>query len=156
MSREGAEQPGLVRIGDGDLVGTARSALVEDLAEKDHGFARGLVFAEDDVGVAELADAAGLAGGVVEVAERVHGEDLAARVRRERRGAGRAELVDARLGVGETAAVPIARVVAHVGVAVGLGKARFHAEVALFRFVDLVRDGLLHAEDLDVARCVVL
>ena len=46
--------------------------------------------------------------------------DSPPRVRRERRGAGRAELVDARLGVGEKAAVPIARVVAHVGVAVGL------------------------------------
>ena len=133
MGRKCGEQPGLVVVGDDDLVVGAGALLVNQAAEELDALAGRGALAQDDAAVAVLAQTYFLIDGVCGFCLFVIGGA-------QRGGAGDALLVDAGLGVGIGAALPVGGVVAYIAVAIGglvrsVFKSRFNRAVRKARFV---------------------
>ena len=99
MAGEAGEQPGLGVVGDDELIVGADALFVDDFAEELDALTCRGAFAQDDASVAILADA-GVGQGVRRLGVCIH-------VRGQRGGAGDALLVDAGLGVGVPAFIPL-------------------------------------------------
>ena len=140
--------PALGVVRDGDLVAAVGTVLLDELADELDALAGRGGLAEDDAGVAVLADAGLLVQGV-------GGLGLGAVARAQRGGAGDALLVDACGGVGVGVIVPLVGGVTDVGVAVR-GLVRGPAEVGLVGEVRDVLHARLDAVALEVAVAVVL
>ena len=148
MAGKCGEQPGLIVVGDDNLVVAAGALVVDDLAEElDTLTCRG-AFAQDYAAVAIFANAS-IGQGVRSLGSCIH-------VGGQRGGAGDTLLVDASLGVGIPALVPLTGVVTHIGVAIrGLGRG-IH-ECRLIRAVGVTRaKRRLDAKVLEVTLAVVL
>ena len=149
MAGKCCKQPGLVVVGDDDLVVGADALLVNQAAEELDTFAGRGALAQNDAGVVVLADAGLLGDGVGLFGLLVIGGA-------QRGRAGNALLVDASLGICIVTIFPLRGVVANEGVAVGCA-------LGLVLKAGLDRGVLaavlvcgLDAKVLDVARAEVL
>ena len=148
MARKRGEQPGLVVVGDDDLVVGAGPLLVDQASDEFDALACRGALAQDDAGVAILADTGLLGDGVGLLGLLVVGGT-------QRGRAGNALLVDAGFGISVIAIFPLRGVVANEGVAVGCALGLV-VEAGLERSVlgaVLVRG--LDAKVLEVARTKV-
>lgn len=111
MGRKRGEQPGLVVVGDNDLVVSASALLVDQAAEELDALAGIGALAQDDAAVAVLADAGSLIDWVCCFGILVIGGA-------QRSGARDTLLVDTGFGVGVGVALPIGGMVTYVAVAI--------------------------------------
>ena len=149
MAGKRGEQPGLGAVGDDDLVVGADALLVDQAADELDALAGRGTLAQDDAGIAVLANASLLGDGIGLFGLLVIGGA-------QRGRAGNALLVDASLGICVVAIFPLRGVVANEGVAVGCA-------LGLVLKTGLDRGVLvavlvcgLNAKVLDIARTEVL
>ena len=149
MAGKRGEQPGLGAVGDDDLVVGADALLVDQAADELDALAGRGALAQDDAGIAVLANASLLGDGVGFFGLLVIGGA-------QRGRAGDALLVDAGLGICVVAIFPLRGVVANEGVAVGcaLGLV-FKTGLDRCVLVAVLVCGL-NAKVLDIARTEVL
>lgn len=112
MGGKRGEQPGLVVVGDDDLVVGADALFVDQAADEFDALASGCALAQDDAGIAIFAQTHSLIDGVCCFGILVIGGA-------QRGRAGHALLVDSGFGVGVGATQPVGGVVAYIAVAIG-------------------------------------
>ena len=115
MAGKRGEQPGLIVVGNDELVVGVGALFVNEPADELDSLAGRAALAKDDAGVDVFADAC-FGQGICGLCFVIH-------ARAQRGRARNALLVNSRFGVGVPASVPLRRVVAHVAITIcGLGR----------------------------------